>query len=751
MNQLQQNTEDPRTHYWRRTLLLSPVFAAFAGALTFAVWVSIQPVGKTFPGFFVWDNGYLVALHSMSWTGPEAELPLNGGRIVEIDSKPVEEMDTFLAWLRSEAPGRVHQYSIFHDGQTRTYHVPSMTFRPIDHLKTLGIYLFSAIAFFLIAGISLLLTRRDERATAIGLAAGWMGFSLCFAIDYVVSHRAIALYIAAEALTPFVLWNFLLRFPVRQVARRTLVLILVTAGLAGIFLGALNLAGYYDNPTQSRTITRVIGVLIGLTGVATGWSFFHAFRNARSAHVRRQAAVVLAAGLVAISVPGLAVIGFYLFGWDVSFGWIVAFLPAFPAPILYSIIRQDLLSVERLARVTTGYVLATGSLALVYAGIVFVLAESPLGPHNAANPFVAFVFILGFALAFEPLRHQIQRAVDRAFYRSEVSAASALEQSGFALARSRSAATATRIIEEQAEESIQVDWVRFTAAERETEDAVLSVPVAFRDRALGFLECGPKKSGAPFSDAERELLGGLASQLALGLETAHSIEELQRTQAMLVRSERLAAIGEFAGAMAHGIRNPLAGIRATAELAAEEDSASQESFDTIVHDVDRLEHRIQTLLDFSRPFEPDIRVTPLGDIVGNVVRTFASRAERDGITIAFEDSPRPIEAEVDPDYLEEALLELVGNAFANTSPGHRVHLSVGEDAQRGAWIEVADTGPGIPEAIRGRVFELFFTTRADGTGLGLATVQKIVSRMGGSVGIKATSSAGSCFEVYFPR
>lgn len=751
MNQLHRHSSDQRASYWRRSLLLSPVFAAFAGALTFAMWVSVQPVGTTFPGFFVWDNGYLVALHSLSWTGPQAELPLNGGRVVEVDGEPIKEMDAYLASLRSEAPGRVHQYTVLHDGQTRIYPVPSMTFRPIDYLKTFGVYLFSAIAFFLIAGIALLLKQRDERASAIGLAAGWMGLSLCFAIDYVLSHRAIALYIAAEALTPVVLWNFLLRFPIRHVARPTLVLTLLAAGLGGIVLGVLNLSSYYDDPTQSRLIARVVGVLIGVTGVATGVSFFHAFRNATTPHVRRQAAVVLAAGLVAISVPGLAVIGFYLFGWDLSFGWIVAFLPAFPAPILYSIVRQDLLSVERLARVTTGYVLATGSLALAYAGIVFVLAESPLGPHNAANPFVAFVLILGFALVFEPLRQRIQRSVDRAFYRSEVSAASALEQSGFELARAPSAERAVRIIEAQAEESLRVDWVRFVNAEQGSNDALHSEAVIFRDRAIGFLECGAKKSGAPFSDAERELLGGLASQLALGLETAHSVEELQRTQAMLLRSERLAAIGEFAGAMAHGIRNPLAGIRATAEIAAEEDSASQASFGAIVQDVDRLEQRIQTLLDFSRPFQPEIRATPLGDVVSNVASTFTPRAEREGITLTFEDPVHPVEAEIDPDYLEEALLEIVGNAFAHVGPGDRVSLAIGRDERRGPWIEVSDTGPGIPEAIRERIFELFFTTRAGGTGLGLATVRKIVSRMGGSVDIKTTNRAGTCFEVYFPR
>lgn len=736
----------PPGPYARRALLFAPVFCLFALIIAFSIWASLERVGTTFPGFFIWDNGYLVALHESTWSGAEASLPLNGGRVTHVNGDDLLSGSALSVDATNDPPGVPYRYDVVSEGRTRQYIVPTARFELSDSLRTLGVYVGAAILFFLIASISLLLQPGDTATRALALASAWVGASLCFAVDYIATHRAIGAYLFTEATTPAVLWNLAIRFPIsrtNRVARGTL----VALGALGLTLFALAWSGYYAHPERSRAIAGIAGILTGLAGVAIGVNFFRAFWNAGETHVRRQAAVVLAAGLVAITVPGLLVIGFFVLGWDFSWAWIVLPLPIFPAAVLYSIVRQDLLTVERFARLTTGYVLATGSLALVYALVVFSV-ERGVDPGASTHPFLSLLLLLSFAMLFEPLRRRTQGAVDRAFYRNEIAPGTELEQAGFALAQARSAEDAVETVCTRAERALSAEWVAFRK-DGEVGPAIVALraSVRFRDQHLGVLECGEKHSGAPFSDAERELLRGFGTQLALGLETARSIEELRDAQEMLVRSERLAAIGEFAGSMAHGIRNPLAGIRATAEVGVEEPAESEETLRTILSEVDRVEQRIQTLLDFSRPFEPDLQAVDLRTVVDEVLETSRPRARRDGVEFAFTAPERAVWARVDPDYLAEVLLELVGNALSALDGTGLIELEVGAADEGNPWLLVRDDGPGIPEAVRDRVFELFFTTRDHGTGLGLASARKTIMRMGGSISLRDDDGPGTCFRI----
>ena len=727
-----------------RALRLAPLFALFVAALGYAAWSSARLIGEPFPGFFYWSNGYLVALHASDWSGPEAELPLNGGRLVAVDGAPFAGADAVARALRAEPIGASHRYTVRFEGREREFQVPSARFGALDHALSLGIYWISALSFFAIACIALLLKPNEPGPVALALACAGIGFQICFAIDYVTAHRVVPLYLAAEALTPALTFNFALNFPLRRFPRPLVYGAIAALAALGLALGALNYRGFHSDPERSRAITQILGTLLGAGGIAAGLSFLHAFFRARNPRVRRQAAVVLFGGLLALTVPALLMVGFFTLGWVISFGWILLAMPIFPAVVLYSIVAQDLFRIERLARVTTGYVVATATLALVYALVVFAV-ERFFQPGALTNPVFSLVLLLGFAVAFEPLRHRIETLIDRAFYRSALDSAAVLERIGVELAGARSVSVAIERVEEAAREALQVEWVRFDDG-AQSQAGELRATVRFRDRELGSLQCGAKRSGRGFSEAEREVFRGLASQLALGLESVRAFESLERAQELLVRSERLAAIGEFAGAMAHGLRNPLAGIRATLELALEDGDAGDGVLHGVLSDLDRVEHRIQTLLDFSKPFDPTLRRVDLRQVVGHVVAAVRTRGERDGVRIETEFPNRPVFAEIDPDYLEEALLELVGNAFRALESGGAIHLELDET---GPWsrVRVRDSGPGIPEALRDRVFELFFTTREHGTGLGLATVRKIVSRMGGRVSLESAAGEGCVFEI----
>jgi len=262
------------------------------------------------------------------------------------------------------------------------------------------------------------------------------------------------------------------------------------------------------------------------------------------------------------------------------------------------------------------------------------------------------------------------------------------------------------------------------------------------------LSAGPKRSGAPMSEAERELVRGLASQLALAIHNARAIEALRRAQATVLRTERLAVVGEFAGAVAHGVRNPLSGIRASAQMARDEADpiALREALDGVISEADRLEQRVRSLLDFSRPTEPRHQPVELGPLLAAVAQTIGSSAHGAGVSVRVEHDPQAAEISTDPDYLEEALLELAGNALRATPAGGTLEIS--SRAIPGAIeLRVTDTGAGIPEAVRERIFDLFFTTRREGTGMGLAYVRKTIEQLGGEIILESAGPGGTTFRI----
>ena len=164
---------------------------------------------------------------------------------------------------------------------------------------------------------------------------------------------------------------------------------------------------------------------------------------------------------------------------------------------------------------------------------------------------------------------------------------------------------------------------------------------------------------------------------------------------------------------------------------------------------DRLDQRISTLLDFSRPFEPQVRIVDVATIVESVRAAAESQARREHKQIRAEVPEAPVRARVDPDYLEEALLELTANALRMISQGGNVTL--GLEAHEGvAILRVSDDGPGIPPGVRSRIFELFFTTRDEGTGMGLSMVKRLVETLGGRVSLESSGEDGTTFRIEIP-
>ena len=362
------------------------------------------------------------------------------------------------------------------------------------------------------------------------------------------------------------------------------------------------------------------------------------------------------------------------------------------------------------------------------------------------------VVVFGAYVLFSTLSHmRKRRRVEEALRSSEArhqADLSTLQASAAELATLATEAEIRRYLEQQLTQALALEWAEVRLGTESGGVGAASERISFGGELLGTIGCGPKSSGAPLSAAERRLLKSVAEQAAVALHNARTIQALRRANESLLRNARLVAVGEFAGAVAHGIRNPLSGIRAAAQAAHKKagPGPSADVLARIMGEADRLDHRIRGLLDFSRPHELSLRKTDLRELLESVALSVTQLPESTGKHVIPELPRDRVEREVDPDYLEDALLELAVNALRAMPEGGELRLRLERDAG-GTSLSVEDTGVGIPKGVRDRVFDLFFTTRPDGTGLGLATVKRIIEAHGWTLELERTGDDGTLFRI----
>jgi two-component system, NtrC family, sensor histidine kinase HydH len=252
-------------------------------------------------------------------------------------------------------------------------------------------------------------------------------------------------------------------------------------------------------------------------------------------------------------------------------------------------------------------------------------------------------------------------------------------------------------------------------------------------------------------------LGGIALAFALTAGLARTVRrqaaERDRLQTDLRRSERLAALGKLLAGVAHEVRNPLAGIRSTAQLWQRGIvGLDVESLGGLVHEVDRLEEIVSRLLQFSRADAQDLAPGDLNAVMAEAARLAAGPAEAKSVRVEVElDSTLPPVAMARPALLQ-VFRNLTTNAVQAMAPGGTLRLMTRQDPSRRAILaSVADTGPGLaPEALS-HLFEPFFTTKAEGAGLGLAIAREIALAHRGELrAANRAEGTGAVFTLALP-
>src|SRR5579871_35593 len=234
-------------------------------------------------------------------------------------------------------------------------------------------------------------------------------------------------------------------------------------------------------------------------------------------------------------------------------------------------------------------------------------------------------------------------------------------------------------------------------------------------------------------------------------------DAIQEREQRLIRSERLATVGRMAAQIAHEVRNPLSSIGLNAELLGDELPGQAEEarrlVASIIGEVDRLTEITETYLRFTRLPRPKLEREDLGALVTSVVALGRGELEKEGIALTVDIAPDLPEIPADEAQLRQALINLVRNAREALAASAEKRLGVSVRADRAAArlvVRVSDSGPGIGEADLGKIFDPFFSTKAQGTGLGLALVQQIVVDHGGQIEVQSAPGRGTTFTLVFP-
>jgi two-component system nitrogen regulation sensor histidine kinase GlnL len=259
---------------------------------------------------------------------------------------------------------------------------------------------------------------------------------------------------------------------------------------------------------------------------------------------------------------------------------------------------------------------------------------------------------------------------------------------------------------------------------------------------------------APMYDEQGEVSGAVLVLHDLTLERA--LDETTR------RADRLASLGTVAQGLAHEIRNPLGGIKGAAQLlrAGLDDPDQIRCTDIIVREVERLDGLVEQLRGLGTP--PHLQVGPVNihRILNDVLALEAQAPEWGAVQLRKEFDPSLPAVAGDAAQLTQVFLNLVKNAVeslrgrgrlvVSTRIETRFHVRRRSGRNQYLSVVIADDGPGVPERDRAQLFSPFFTTKARGTGLGLALCHRIISEHGGAIAHEAPPGGGACFRVTLP-
>ncbi len=298
-------------------------------------------------------------------------------------------------------------------------------------------------------------------------------------------------------------------------------------------------------------------------------------------------------------------------------------------------------------------------------------------------------------------------------------------------------------------------------------DQFVCVPLVAGGRAIGLLVADNLYTGHPIDDSLVQLLTLMANQAGLAIERARAhadlaaqkkrlertIEKLWEMQERLVEAEKLATVGQLAAQVAHEIRNPLVTIGGFARSILEAPKSEEEMkviAGVIAEEAQRLENILNNVLDFTRLSKPKPERSDLNDMVQKALFLVQDELEKNKIRLEKKLAYDLPAVYVDQQQMRQVLLNLLYNSIDSMKGGGTLRVETGRRDEEHVFVKIQDTGPGMDEEVLQNMFNPFFTTKSDGTGLGMPIAKQIVHGHGGRLVVDSKVGEGTTFTIVVP-
>lgn len=294
-------------------------------------------------------------------------------------------------------------------------------------------------------------------------------------------------------------------------------------------------------------------------------------------------------------------------------------------------------------------------------------------------------------------------------------------------------------------------------ATMEMMNAEISIPLLLQNELIGIINLGQKTSGDMYNREDLDLLKTLANQATIAIENAKMYDALRKTKVRMQRADRLAALGTLTAGLAHEIRNPLVAVKTFLQLLPEkfDDEEFRNYFLSVASsEVERISSLVTELLDFARPSEPQLKEEDINEIIERMITLVSTEAKKKSLKITQNLSDNLPLIQVDKDQIKQVFLNILLNAVQATPENGEIFITTRFFTRKSdetfIQIEIRDTGPGIPPQELEHIFTPFYTTKAQGSGLGLSISNQIVEEHHGYIEVESQVGSGTAFIVNLP-
>jgi signal transduction histidine kinase len=311
------------------------------------------------------------------------------------------------------------------------------------------------------------------------------------------------------------------------------------------------------------------------------------------------------------------------------------------------------------------------------------------------------------------------------------------------------------VVREETERIINDPQTKSVVKRMGSMESEVCIPLMSRDQLIGIVNLGNKRSGDMYSHEDLDLLTHFATQASIALENARLYQEMQRTQQLMRRTDRLSSLGSLTATLAHEIRNPLVTVKTFLDLVPEryKDKEFRGNFLKLTtSELERITKLVSGLLDFAKPKKPKLRKADINQVIEEIIPLIQVEAGKRDIAIETNLRETP-KAKLDPDQMKQVFLNILLNAVEAVKAHGRISITSRDIRKNGSeyvQVEIADTGKGIPKKILESIFDPFFTTKEKGSGLGLAISHQIVEDHHGIIEVVSMPKKGTTFFINLP-